>query len=103
MAIRWSIWEYRLCYWPQEGDPGQTRIDQLCDDRAGMATALRWLSVMPQKRDATLEGSRSTRFALFKITVGAQQIYFRYNGQTHDQRFKDFDKRVAGLLALRWT
>jgi len=27
-----------------------------------------------------------------------QQIYFRYhNGQTHDQRFKDFDKRVAGL------
>ena len=37
-------------------------------------------------------------FALFKIAVVLQQIYFRYfNGQTHDERFKDFDKRVAGL------
>jgi len=35
---------------------------------------------------------------LFKIAVVLQQIYFRYvRGQTHDERFKEFGKRVEGL------
>ena len=37
-------------------------------------------------------------FALFKIAVVIQQIYFRYaNGQTQDSRFATFDARVAYL------
>jgi len=37
-------------------------------------------------------------FALFKVAVVLQQIFFRfYRGQTQDARFADFDKRVAGL------
>jgi aminoglycoside phosphotransferase (APT) family kinase protein len=42
-------------------------------------------------------------FALFKTSVVLQQIYFRYaRGQTHDERFKSFDKRVAGLARAAW-
>ena len=37
-------------------------------------------------------------FALFKIAVVIQQIYFRFvNGQTQDSRFATFDARVAYL------
>jgi aminoglycoside phosphotransferase (APT) family kinase protein len=37
-------------------------------------------------------------FAIFKIAVVVQQIYFRYvHGQTHDERFATFDARVAFL------
>jgi hypothetical protein len=32
-----------------------------------------------------------------------QQIYFRYvRGQTHDERFKTFDRRVNGLASAAW-
>jgi aminoglycoside phosphotransferase (APT) family kinase protein len=47
-------------------------------------------------------------FALFKVAVILQQIFFRFvRGQTKDERFGNFDVRVAGLarsakrLALR--
>ena len=37
-------------------------------------------------------------FAVFKIAVVIQQIYFRYvQGQTSDARFATFDRRVAQL------
>ena len=37
-------------------------------------------------------------FALFKLAVVLQQIFYRYHvGQTQDARFADFDRRVAGL------
>ena len=37
-------------------------------------------------------------FALFKIAVVIQQIYFRYKcGQTTDERFSQFDVRVRHL------
>lgn len=37
-------------------------------------------------------------FALFKIAVVIQQIFFRYaRGQTDDPRFAHFDRRVSGL------
>ena len=37
-------------------------------------------------------------FAVFKIAVVIQQIYFRYvQGQTTDTRFATFDTRVAHL------
>ena len=37
-------------------------------------------------------------FASFKIAVVIQQIYFRYvKGQTHDERFRNFDQLVLKL------
>jgi aminoglycoside phosphotransferase (APT) family kinase protein len=37
-------------------------------------------------------------FARFKVAVVIQQIYFRYvKGQTHDERFRDFDQLVVEL------
>ena len=42
-------------------------------------------------------------FALFKVAVVIQQIYFRYQlGQTHDARFADFGGRAIGLLRAAW-
>jgi len=40
-------------------------------------------------------------FGIFKIAVVLQQIYFRYHrGQTHDERFRNFDARVRGLVEI---
>ena len=37
-------------------------------------------------------------FARFKVAVVIQQIYFRYvQGQTHDERFRNFDRLVREL------
>ena len=44
-------------------------------------------------------------FARFKVAVVIQQIYFRYvKGQTHDERFRNFDRLVLELAreALSW-
>jgi aminoglycoside phosphotransferase (APT) family kinase protein len=39
-------------------------------------------------------------FARFKVAVVIQQIYFRYvQGQTHDERFRNFDALVRALTA----
>ncbi|WP_119066702.1 phosphotransferase family protein [Rubrobacter indicoceani] len=38
-------------------------------------------------------------FGYFKLAVILQQIYARYHaGQTRDERFRDFDRRVANLI-----
>lgn len=38
---------------------------------------------------------------IFKLAVILQQIFFRYHrGQTHDERFRTFDRRVRGLIRL---
>ena len=40
-------------------------------------------------------------FGLFKVAVVLQQIYFRYRqGQTRDERFREFDRRVRGLVEV---
>ena len=37
-------------------------------------------------------------FALFKLAVVIQQIFYRYHvGQTQDERFANFDQRVQAL------
>ncbi len=39
-------------------------------------------------------------FARFKVAVVIQQIYFRYvQGQTHDERFRNFDTLVRELVS----
>jgi aminoglycoside phosphotransferase (APT) family kinase protein len=66
--------------------PGYLSKDQIVDryaERSGRdVSAIRWYET----------------FALFKIAVVIQQIFFRYKrGQTDDARFANFDQRVAFL------
>ncbi len=93
-----------LCYWPQADDPEI------------FAGSLRSVTMLPgwMKRAEIVEAyaARSGRdlsniayyhtFAIFKLAVVIQQIYYRYHvGQTHDARFADFDKRVEALA--KWA
>jgi aminoglycoside phosphotransferase (APT) family kinase protein len=88
-----------LAYWAPTAPPSQRDALTTVTDRPGYFT-----------RDEILEhyAARSTRdlssirfyeiFAVFKIAVVIQQIYFRYvQGQTKDERFSTFDARVAYL------
>ncbi len=51
-------------------------------------------------RDLTHLGYHEV-LGVFKLAVILQQIYFRYHrGQTSDVRFREFDKRVRGLVLL---
>jgi aminoglycoside phosphotransferase (APT) family kinase protein len=89
-----------LCYWPQADDPEV------------FAGSLRSVTMLPGwitraeivDRYAARSGRDLTNiayyhtFAVFKLAVVIQQIYYRYHvGQTKDARFADFDKRVDAL------
>lgn len=93
-----------LCYWPQADDPEI------------FAGSLRSVTMAPgwMKRAEIVEryAARSGRdlsniayyhtFAIFKLAVVIQQIYYRYHvGQTQDARFAEFDKRVEALA--KWA
>jgi aminoglycoside phosphotransferase (APT) family kinase protein len=93
-----------LCYWPQADDPEI------------FAGSLRGVTMLPgwMKRAEIVEryAARSGRdlsniayyhtFAIFKLAVVIQQIYYRYHvGQTQDARFAEFDKRVEALA--KWA
>ena len=95
-----------LCYWPQADDPEI------------FAGSLRSVTMLPgwMKRAEIVEryAARSGRdlsniryyhtFAVFKLAVVIQQIYYRYHvGQTQDKRFADFDKRVDALAKWAWS
>ena len=94
-----------LCYWTwagiaAQGDPhpatpvitagpGWFSRDELVDRYARRTgrdvTHLRWYEVL----------------GIFKLAVILQQIYFRFHhGHTLDGRFRDFDRRVRGLITL---
>jgi aminoglycoside phosphotransferase (APT) family kinase protein len=90
-----------LCYWTEAGDS---------EMRGGAPSSLTaapgWLTraelvrryAEKVKRDLSGLGYYEV-FGLFKLGVILQQIYFRYRrGQTHDERFRDFDVRVRGLM-----
>jgi aminoglycoside phosphotransferase (APT) family kinase protein len=89
-----------LCYWAQKDDPEARR-----ESISPVTTEPGWMSRgeitdrYAMKTGRELSGIAFYEvFALFKVAVVLQQIYFRFvRGQTHDERFKDFDRRVAGL------
>ena len=80
-----------LCYWASELTPVTSKPDWYTRDelieryaeRTGRdLTHIRWYEVL----------------GIFKLAVILQQIYYRFHhGQTRDERFRDFDLRVAGL------
>jgi aminoglycoside phosphotransferase (APT) family kinase protein len=88
-----------LAYWSPTAPPEQRDALTTITDRPGYLT--------PQEvveRYAARSGRDVSRvryyetFALFKIAVVIQQIYYRYvQGQTTDSRFASFDARVAYL------
>ncbi|MFL6277708.1 MAG: phosphotransferase family protein [Blastocatellia bacterium] len=94
-----------LCYWAQKEDPEARR-----ESISPVTTEPGWLT----REDLAARYAEKTGrdvsgiafyevFALFKVAVVLQQIYYRYvKGQTHDERFKDFDRRVAGLARAAW-
>jgi aminoglycoside phosphotransferase (APT) family kinase protein len=89
-----------LCYWAERGDPEARResISPVTTEPGWMSRA-EIIDLYAEKsgRDLSAIPFYET-FALFKVAVVLQQIYFRYvRGQTHDERFKDFGIRVEGL------
>jgi aminoglycoside phosphotransferase (APT) family kinase protein len=91
---------YLLNYWVEPGDPPEWR------EIASMPT---WRPGFPSRSDAIQRYAAHTGFdvaavgwhqvfAAFKLAVIIQQIYIRYvRGQTQDQRFRYYYRRVLGL------
>jgi aminoglycoside phosphotransferase (APT) family kinase protein len=92
-----------MCYWPEAGDPAVRR-----DALSSITTLPGWFTrAQLVERYARLTGRDVSGlgyyevFGIFKIAVVLQQIYFRYRrGQTHDERFRNFDERVRGLVEV---
>jgi aminoglycoside phosphotransferase (APT) family kinase protein len=89
-----------LCYWTLKDDDetGQGSLSAVTNGPGWMTRD----EILERYQSSTgRDVSRITfyeTFALFKVAVILQQIFFRYaRGQTNDQRFKDFDLRVASL------
>lgn len=89
-----------LCYWTLKDED-----DAENGSLAAVTTGPGWMT-----RDEILERYESATkrdvsrikfyetFALFKVAVILQQIFFRFaRGQSNDQRFKNFDRRVLSL------
>jgi len=91
---------YVLNYWVEPDDPPEWR------EIAAMPT---WREGFPSRAEATQRYAARTGFdvaatpwhqvfAAFKLAVIIQQIYIRYvRGQTQDQRFRYYYRRVLGL------
>ena len=87
-----------LCYWSQPSDPGGTKPS--ITSQPGWFTRDELLSRYAEQtgRDLSLINYYEV-FALFKLAVVLQQIYVRFHrGQTQDERFRHFDKRVHNLI-----
>src|SRR5436190_3824996 len=93
---------YLLNYWVEPGDPQAWR------EIASMPT---WRDGFPSRADAIARYAARTGFnigpilwhqvfAAFKLAVIIQQIYIRFvRGQTQEQRFRYYYRRVLGLAA----
>jgi aminoglycoside phosphotransferase (APT) family kinase protein len=87
-----------LCYWAQPSDPGGTKASITAQPGWFTRDQLIGRYADETGRDLSLINYYEV-FALFKLAVVLQQIYVRfYRGQTTDERFRHFDKRVYNLL-----
>jgi aminoglycoside phosphotransferase (APT) family kinase protein len=89
-----------LCYWAERGDPEARResISPVTTE-PGWMTRKQLIDRYQAVTGRDVSGiAFYEAFALFKVAVVLQQIYFRYDrGQTRDERFRDFGRRVEGL------
>ena len=90
-----------LAYWVPTAPPLQRDALTTVTHRPGYFTRDEILERYAARSRRDLSGIRFYQiFAIFKIAVVIQQIYFRYvQGQTTDPRFATFDERVAFLAA----
>jgi aminoglycoside phosphotransferase (APT) family kinase protein len=88
-----------LCYWSSSEIPGTAQ--QAVSTGPGWWTRDQLVQYYGEKtaRDLTALPWHEV-FAVFKLAVILQQIYFRFvRGQTSDERFRNFDQRVRSLTA----
>jgi len=89
-----------LCYWPEKTDV-EARRDSISSvtTEPGWMTRAEIIHRYGEQTGRDVSGIKFYEvFAIFKIAVVIQQIYFRYvRGQTHDERFREFGARVEGL------
>lgn len=92
-----------LCYWGHVGDP-TARRDSVPSVTAGPGWLTRDEIINRYRKKTGRDVSKIAFYeilAMYKIAVVIQQIYIRYRrGQTQDERFKEFDKRVVGLAEV---
>jgi aminoglycoside phosphotransferase (APT) family kinase protein len=88
-----------LAYWSPTAPPSQRDALTTVTDRPGWLTSDEIIERYAARSGRDLSGIRYYHvFALFKIAVVIQQIFFRFKqGQTDDQRFATFGERVTYL------
>ncbi len=88
-----------LAYWAPTAPPEQRDALTTVTNRPGYFTHDEIVERYAARSGRDVSNVRYYEvFALFKIAVVIQQIYYRYvNGQTQDARFATFDARVAYL------
>jgi len=86
-----------LCYWPEKDDPEYRRnfLSPVTTETGWMRRA----ELSARYAEKTGRDLSDIHFyetlALFKVAVAIQQIYLRFvQGQTHDERFRNFDYYV---------
>ncbi len=94
-----------LCYWTWASEAAKDDphpATPVITNQPGWCTRDEFLH-----RYATLTGRDVTHvgyhevLGIFKLAVILQQIYYRFHaGQTQDERFRNFDRRVRGLVKL---
>jgi aminoglycoside phosphotransferase (APT) family kinase protein len=89
-----------LCYWSQPSDPGGTKPSLTSEP--GWFTPSEIVAYYAQQTGRDVSRiSYYEVFAIFKLAVVLQQIYYRYHrGQTQDERFRNFDVRVRNLIDM---
>jgi aminoglycoside phosphotransferase (APT) family kinase protein len=88
-----------LAYWGPTAPPEQRDALTTVTDRPGYLTKEEMVARYAARSRRDVSRIRYYEiFAVFKIAVVIQQIYYRYvQGQTSDSRFATFDARVAYL------
>jgi aminoglycoside phosphotransferase (APT) family kinase protein len=89
-----------LCYWPEAADPrGRQEAISPLTTQPGWFSRKQLLERYQARTGLHLGAIQYYEvFGIFKLAVVLQQIYYRYFvGQTQDERFRDFDRRVRGL------
>ena len=89
-----------LAYWVEADDPSEMQAVRLGPtDAPGALTRREVVQRYIADTDLTTDDLRFYFvYGLFRLAGIAQQIYYRYyHGQSRDERFRHFDKAVAGL------
>jgi aminoglycoside phosphotransferase (APT) family kinase protein len=88
-----------LAYWAPTAPPSQRDALTTVTDRPGWLSPAEIVDRYAARSGIDVSGLRYYQtFALFKIAVVIQQIFYRYKqGQTDDQRFATFGERVVYL------